>query len=374
VVDDGNRGRNLDGHTLMANKRKISITALFSLLAACAFAQTATTTPVGFINYAIPTGTASAPSRTSVYFSLTDTPASIAGALSGRLTGVTATTLSNSGANWTAGSLSSASVPYFVRITSGTAEGMTLQVATTTANTATTLTVLNNGVDLSSVGIVVGGAGDTYEVFPADTLATFFGTNLPVRTDAAAATQLVGGPNAAAADLVSYWTGSSWLNFYYDTVAGYWRRDIGGTTQNNTVVRPDTGFLITRKGPAMTLTLTGRAPASDMKARYQNTGSSLVGLFPITKTLQELNLQSLPGWTGAASSNGNNVATADKVLFWSGSSWMTFYFDTSSSNWRRTPGGALANSTTIQTPERPFMIQKISGGAGSSFITQQTPY
>ncbi len=350
------------------------------LLSVGAFAQGVTTTPVGIINYTIAAGTQQAPKITSVYFSLTGQPAN-AGATTGRISAVVASTFSCLGAGWTAGGLSAAATPYFLRITSGAAAGTTWQISTTTANTADTVTVLNNGVSLTGLGITASSStGDTFELFPAPTLASLFGTNLPVQGTAQAAGKLAGGTSSAVADTISVWNGAIWLTFYYDTGLGWWKRDVDGTeaanSRNNFVIRPDTCVLIARKGDAVTLRSIGRAPASALKARYLSGGSAGVGLFPITNTLSALNLQSLSGWVGIANTSGQNVGAADQVSVWDGSAWLSFYYDTTAASprWRRVGTGADSNSFTIQTPDRPFMIQKAGAGTGSAFVSQARPY
>lgn len=350
------------------------------VLSVTAFAQGVTTTPVGYINYTIAAGTQQAPKITSAFFGLTGQPAN-AGATTGRISAVGASTFSCQGAGWTAGGLSAAATPYFLRITSGAAAGTTWQISTTTANTADTVTVLNLGVSLTGLGITASSStGDTFELLPASTLASLFGTSLPVQGTGQAAGKLAGGTSSTVADTISVWNGAIWLTFYYDTGLGWWKRDVDGTesanSRNNFVIRPDACVLIARKGDAVTLQHIGRAPASALKARYLAGGSAGVGMFPITTTLGALNLQSLSGWVGVASTNGQNVGAADHVSVWDGSAWLSFYYDTTAASprWRRVGTGADSTSFNIQTPDRPFMIQKAGSATGSAFVTQARPY
>ncbi len=345
-----------------------------------AFAQGVTTTPVGYINYTIAAGTQQSPKITSVFFGLTGQPANT-GVTSGRVSTVGASTFSCQGAGWTAGGLSAVATPYFLRITSGAAAGTTWQISTTTANTTDTVTVLSNGVDLTSLGITASSStGDTFELLPAATLASLFGTNLPVQGSGQASGKLAGGTSSTVADTISVWNGAIWLTFYYDTGLGWWKRDVDGTeaanSRNNFVIRPDACVLIARKGDAVTLRNIGRAPASALKARYLSGGSAGVGLFPITNTLGTLNLQSLSGWVGIANTSGQNVGSADQVSVWDGTAWASFYYDTTAASprWRRVGTGADSTSYTIQTPDRPFMIQKAGAGSGSAFVSQARPY
>ncbi|MFT3829760.1 MAG: TIGR02597 family protein [Opitutaceae bacterium] len=358
------------------------ITVAFGLLlsAVVADSQSVTTTPVGVISYVIAAGTQQSPVITSVYFGLTGQPTNT-GATSGRISAVGGSTFSCQGAGWEAGSLSLSTTPYLIRLTSGAAAGTTWQISAAAANTTETVTVLNNGIDLTSLGITASSStGDTFELLPAATLASLFGINLPVQGTGQASGKLAGGTSSTVADTISVWNGAIWLIFFYDTGLGWWRRDVDGSdaanSRNNFVIRPDACVLIARKGDAVTLRSIGRAPASALKARYLSGGSAGVGLFPITNTLGALNLQSLAGWVGIANTTGQNVGAADQVAVWEGTAWASFYYDTTAASprWRRVGTGADATSYTIQTPDRPFMIQKLGTENGSAFISQARPY
>lgn len=146
---------------------------------------TATTDPVGFVTVGITAGTGSAKRNTLFSVPLLETE-SIQGQIAGTITGVTASTISNSNAGWAAGALSQPATPYLIQITSGAAEGRLFLISSSTntggavagtANTATTVTVSSvdsTQVDLSSLGIVAG--TDTYKIYACDTLSSFFGT------------------------------------------------------------------------------------------------------------------------------------------------------------------------------------------------------
>jgi hypothetical protein len=236
------------------------------------------------------------------------------------------------------------------------------------------LTVKNNSVTLSTLGIVTG--TDKFEILPVDTFGTLLGTSLPVQGTPAAGGKLAGAATMAQADTVSIWNGTLWLTFWFNTTLNHWvQGDTGNTTdRNNYVIRPDAGILVTRKGDAVTLTLVGRTPASSLRARYLNSGVSFVGLFPITTTLAGLQLQNLPGWVGVADSDGTTSTAIDRVSVWNGTQWLTFYYDTSTSIWRRTTDGSDRSTYTVQTPDRPIMIQKAGTATGSSYLAQSAPY
>src|SRR4051812_44953338 len=85
-------------------------------------ADAATSPPVGGMVVTLPAGTGSV--RTTSVISLPlyiESPA--AGQLAGRVASVTASTITVTNAGWTAGQLSTAATPHFIRITSGSATG-----------------------------------------------------------------------------------------------------------------------------------------------------------------------------------------------------------------------------------------------------------
>ena len=96
--------------------------------------------PFGYVKINITAGTGTSKKTSLVSIPLLE-EAAITGKATGRITGVTATTISASGAGWTAGQLSTAATPHLIEITSGTAKGRMLLISTTAANTADTVTI-----------------------------------------------------------------------------------------------------------------------------------------------------------------------------------------------------------------------------------------
>jgi fibronectin type 3 domain-containing protein len=307
--------------------------------------STAATVPLGRLRLSLPSG-----QTTAIAFPLNDVAGAIAGQSAGFITAVGASTLDNANAGWTAGALSQAAAPYFLRITSGVAAGRMFPVSTTTANTASQLTLVTGGVDLSTLGIIEG--ADTYELFPADTLASL----LP------AGTLQSGSP--ATADLLRLWNGAAWVTYYHD--GAHWLRDGLGTIADNTILRPDQGWLALRRGANATLTLMGRAPATRAALPVQRGLANFVSVLPVSATFAELGVQSLPGW----GSNASNVAAGDYVAIWNGAAWLRYYHD--GSQWIR-EGIGNADAAVLAQPGRPFFIVR-PNGSGSSVFTQPLPY
>eukprot|EP01035_Chromulina_nebulosa_P035284 gene35284-47414_t len=168
-------------------------TLTFPLTLTSASAEEVRSRPVGYLVQTIPAG------QTRAFSVPFDAPTSSQSNTLGKLTAIGADYLENSAAAWTPGAFSTPDAPYFVRLTSGPHAGRTFRI-TTPANTATRLSVADDGLGLADLGLTV---GPTFEIIPGDTLASFFGT-------AASGDTLVvqGAGDPLAADLVQVWGGA----------------------------------------------------------------------------------------------------------------------------------------------------------------------
>ncbi len=281
------------------------------------------------------------------------------GAMIGTITGVGANYIDASGANWTAGSLSTASNPYYVRILSGSAKGRVLLIVSSPANTATRVTLNNDSISLADAGGPV--AGDTYEIVLADTLSSLFGSTMQ------------GGADASTADNILLWTGGAWQTFYRNTTRNRW--ELKGVTfldAGNTVLRTDRGMMVTRRAAsAFTLFVTGRVRQEPFRLALGRPGSTFLSTgvlesstgVPETSlivTLSGLALQNSPGWV-----KGTTATNADTIQLWSGGSWQTFYYHTTNARWQLQGVGFLdAGGTAVAN--RPAMIRRLNAGSNSS--------
>jgi hypothetical protein len=323
-----------------------------------AYAQTSVvTTPAGFVTLKIPAAHSSTvTSQTAISFPLQEL-ASAPGAIKGRITAVTASTISNSSAGWQTGAFSQPATPFFVRITSGTARGRTLQISTSTPNSNSTLTVNNEGTDLTGLGIQTGASGDTYEIIHGETLSTLFSSFA------------MSGVSSETADNVIIWTGDTWQRFYLDAVDGRWEPKGINTDASNYVIRPDAGILYERRGASsLSLLVPGRAPTTDLKYMVGNSSSTFVANgFPVARKLVDHNFHSMPGWVA-----NSNYRVADQLMVWSGAVWQRFFFDPVDNRWE--PVGVNFNANHFTPPVgRPFMIQKAGAVSGFSVFNHQMP-
>ncbi|HEX2854510.1 MAG TPA: immunoglobulin domain-containing protein [Opitutaceae bacterium] len=307
--------------------------------------------PAGYMNFAIAGGVPAAPVTTVFGLPLDDTSAPAAGIRAGRIESFTANSLTQSGGGWTT-NLAAPTAPWLVRLTSGPAAGRTLDIV---ANTATTLTL--SGADLTTLGLVAG--TDTFELVPLDTLFSFFGDNT-----------LQGGISGSVADNVQVRSGVSWLVYYFDTNLGFWRRTIGpATNANNVVLRPGTGVQIIRRAPALTLTFTGRAPATAFRTPINNANSTVIHTgFPTDTTLGGLALQTLlPGWRSSAV-----AASADQVALHNGSAWVSYFHN--GSFWQPVAGAPVNSDALAISAGALLTIQRPGVTAGTTQLVRTIPY
>lgn len=322
-----------------------------------ASAQEAKSRPVGFLVQTIPAG------QTRSFSVPFDAGVSSQKNTVGRLTAVGGASFDCAAAQWVPGAFSLAASPYFVRLTSGAHSGR-LYPVTTTANTATRIFLDTEGVDLTTLGLAVGAQGDAFEIIPADTLATFFGS-------AAAGSELVvqgaGEPNAA--DLVQIWNGTVWLRYYFNTLWRRWALDTDSITdpaRDTVLLRPDRGMMITRRADTpLDLAVVGRVlavPQRAMHLRTENGRTFLATMQTGDITLGGLALQHsdrAPGWRAAA-----DPAQADLLAVWSGATWFSFYYNDQVGHWQRVGEPAGNRDDFLIRAGTPVWIQRRTPATG----------
>lgn len=327
---------------------------------------TATTDPVGFVTVSAAAGNGTNRTVSVLSFPLVSSEA-ITGQANGLITDVTANSISNSSAGWSAGALSVAATPYVIRITSGAAKGYTFLVSTTTANTATTVTIDSEEagkIDLSTLGIVTGASGDTYAIYGCDTLSNSFGT--PATTGIQGGTSATG----AGADIVQVFLTGFWRSYYYNTTSASWRLVGPNTLSNNIPIRPDSAVLYSRlPASALSLTVLGTVPTSNRKALVNNSGVSFVSnSWPVNLTLSTSAINLIPGWVSPSSYDST---TTDIVQVMVNGFWVKYYYN--GTNWRRVGPNTLSDSVSIPTGSA-FIIQKAGSNTGASTLAQTLPY
>jgi hypothetical protein len=292
-------------------------------------------------------------------------PEAITGVATGRITGVTANSISNSSAGWSPGALSVPATPYVIRITSGAAKGHTFLISTSTQNTATTVTIdslESSQVNLMTLGVLTGASGDTYAIYACDTLSTALGT--PGTTGIQGATSPVG------ADIVQMFVSGFWQQYYYNTTNSRWQRVGPNSPSDNVPIRPDTAVLYSRlPASPLNLTVLGSVPVSDRKALVKNSGVTfLSNSWPVNLTLGTSGIHLIPGWASVAN---YDAATTDIVQIMVNGFWVKFWY--TGNNWKRVGPGSISDSVSIPVGSA-LIIEKKSPASGTSQLVQNIPY
>jgi len=261
------------------------------------------------------------------------------GKRAGLITGLSSSTLTCTGANWTPGVLSRPDAPWFLRITSGAAKGTLVQVSLSDANTDNRVSLLPGEQNLTALGIQPG--VDSFELIPAHTLNSLF----PLGS-------LQGG-SVTEADQVRVWNGTAWLTYYHDGTQ--WLRGEAGSA-GNTVLRPDQGCVIVRRGATKSLPLLGKLGGAGLRVFTPAGKKSFIATTPRPVTFAEAALQLLPGWKVEPAF----PTIGDHVQIWTGTVWQTYYFD--GSIWRR-QGAGSADAASLFSPGRPVMINRPAAAA-----------
>lgn len=319
------------------------LAGLCSSASAVTTSVSVSTIPVGYLKSTFNSGTTAA-----FGLPLDDTSALPVGIRAGRIESFTATTITQSAGGWT-GNLANPAAPWAVRLTSGAAAGKMFDVS---SNSTTTLTL--NGATLSTAGVAI---GDTFELVSLDTLGTLFGAGT-----------FQGGTSSANADVVQLRSGATWIAFFYDTSLGFWHRTSGvATNSDNTIIRPGSGLMLTRRGATLTLTFTGRVLGTTFRMPVNN--ASTTGLttgYPMDTTLGGLGLQNLlTGWR-----SGTSTSTADSIGLYNGTAWVPYVFN--GANWQTTTG---INSDAAALPAGGMLlIQRPGSTPGTTDLVRNQPY
>lgn len=334
-----------------------------------AMAQTAgSELPTGFAGITIAAGNGTAKTTTLVSIPmLEDLPSTFTGSRSGRITGVGSNSITVANAGWTAGLLSASAAPYLIEITSGAAQGLMLLVSTATANTADTVTIdaaeITRVGNLTALGISTEpGAGDTFRVWPVDTLGSFFGTP--------ESTGIQGGTSATAADTVVLVINGSATTYFYNTATTppRWSRAGINSDASNVAIPPYAGVQYSRLGASpLEFRVLGRMPVGSRKVAIKNSGTTLLSPYwPVNQTLSSLGLHNLPGWQ-----SGSSATAADTVVLTSNGSATTYYHD--GTNWRRAGINSNANSVAVP-PGVSLLISKRGTASGFAIYQHSAPY
>lgn len=231
------------------------------------------------------------------------------------------TMLSFEGTPFSQGQFEQPQSPHFVKIVSGSNVGTISEII---SNEENTVTLIDNLQD-----VVVNGE-TKIKIYPYWTLASAF----------PGGAGLGSGLSSASADNITLLTatGTSQVYFFH-SASSQWRR--GTTNASNTKIPPGTGLMITRKRPGdVQVAIAGEVLTSPVEVLVGGGGvgssSTMLGNpFPVPlPTLRLIGLHTGNNTTGLAgglsSSSADNLVVYDAVT----SIPKTYYYQTSSGNWR----------------------------------------
>jgi hypothetical protein len=304
------------------------------------------TAPVGYIRISLAAGTVSQPAYTAFCVPLTDTAQPSSGVRAGLVDSVTSTSITCRDGGWTPGMLADPSSPWILKIASGAQAGKHIEIA---GNSANTITV--SGVDVFSLQLIPG--QDRFELVPVDTLEALF-----------EGAGLLAGSSADQADVVYLMSAGAWIGYYFNQPQGQWRRAYSASPLNRgqTRIAPDTGIMIARRGPALSLAFLGRVSNTPFRAKILPGVSNLLHTgFPVDISLGQLALHSrIVGWRSGL---------LDQIYVFSGGNWNSFYHN--GSNWTNT---AASNQDGVILPAgAPFQLLRSGTPVGSPEMVVPTP-
>lgn len=336
--------------------------------------NTVATVPEGMISFAIPQGSntyLSLPlTNNSVYTSVVSAVAS------------TKITVDDAPSPFTT-NLHTAAAPYFVKFLSGNESGRVLLV---TSNTASTLTLdTTDNVSGAAVALTTTSfnvqVGDTFEVFPGDTLASVFGagtTQSPLL--------LTGGANATTSDdLILYTTGTAAaVTYYFNTSTGHWAEETGTVSSlgarviaspanaNNTIIYPYSAFTVVRQSnhPDTTLVLAGRVTPVAAETKVVSKGTIYTSTHYATDVkLSQLHFGS--NWVTSAS-----AAAADTLGVWNAAlGQFDAYYQQPDSSWRKFPDAVTDQSNfAIAAGTVTTILKREAVTGAATFVSSSLPY
>ena len=319
-----------------------------------AHAQTATTDPVGVMEFTVK-GHGGNGSSALTFMSV---PFIHDIEYSGAIDSVSANTIIDNDASWSDDQFNDL---YFIRITSGSNEGMSATITDTSANQISTFE------DLSTFA----SNGDTFTIRKYTTIGDVFGDNNE--------SGLLAGASAGDADtiLIQDVENQSFFTYYFKNagIGGTgWRSTTNGVDdQADTIIYPGSSFVIKRKVASdITLTVNGSVQTDNTTLPIEQNINFIASHYPTKPTLNKLF-----GSDGGPLDGGASTVDADSVLVPNGSGgFITYYYKNSGIGgigWRTTTNGLSQQGDTILTDVGGSVIVNRSQG-GALNLTETAPF
>jgi uncharacterized protein (TIGR02597 family) len=250
-------------------------------------------------------------------------------------------------------------ITYFVEIVSGPGAGTTYDITATSA--------ANHSLTLSSSLLSAITSGASYKIRKHWTVASVFGaTNQG---------GLAGG-NSITADQIQLFRNGGYVTYYYQTtgLGGVGWRKFGAPFIDASagIIYPDDGMVIARNQSAgVSLVIHGAVKTGQTSIPVQSGYTLLGNVYAANMTIGSSNLYTGNPATGLA---GGNSVTADQVLFWNGTGFATYYYQTSGfggTGWRLFEAPTVDASATVIPVGAALFVNR--SGAAFDWIAPQTP-
>lgn len=334
----------------------LSVTALHRT----AIAQTSTVTePVGFTDITVAgNGGSGNAAYTFTAIGMTKvvlrqgTTTSAGGAMT--LVDTTATWADNAynGANST--------VTHYVEIVSGPGAGTIYDIIGTSAS--------GQSLTLSQPLLASITSGASYKIRQHWTIASVFGATLQ-------------GGSSTTADQVQLFHNNGYLSYYYQTgtprgLLNAWvQSGFPNTDAGSTIIYPDDGLLVARyQSAGISVTIQGAVKTGQTSIPVQSGYTLLGNVYAAGMTLANCNLFTGNSATGVL---GGSSTTADQVMFWDGSNFVSYYYQSGtprgvSNAWVKSGVPNTDVGTTTAIPVGAALFIKRSGD-GFNWVVPQFP-
>ncbi len=263
-----------------------------------------------------------------------------------------------------------AAAPYFVKFLSGNEAGRVLLInanSTSELTLDTTDNATGAAVALTATGFSVA-AGDTFEIFPGDTLASIFG-------GAGQAPVLTGGESPFASDEVSVYgvANSAPATYYFNTSLGYWVAIGTAANANNTIIYPYSALAVTLRAghPSTNLVLAGRVTPVGAAAKMVG----MAQVYSSTHYAADVKLSQLK--FGANWQRGAYAFQSDTLGVWNPTTGaFDFYFQKPDLTWGKQGPNPFADQSNFTIPAGTVtIITKRAAVAGANaFLVSALPY
>jgi hypothetical protein len=264
--------------------------------------------------------------------------------------------------------LATPSAPFFVKMLTGNEAGRVMLIDSNTPSLLTVDTTdhaTGAAVALTTTGCSIQ-AGDAFEIFPGDTLASIFGSNSSNQV-------LTGAPSINTADGVHIFTTLSAVAtvYYFNTTAGYWERNGSTANANNTILYPYSAFAIARRSnhPDTTLVVGGRV--TNVQARTKVVGKT--GVYTSTHFAADVKLSQLHfgNWQ-----TGTSETAADILSVWNAATGkFDAYYQEPDSTWRKNADTVTnVSNFTIAAGSVTAITKRQTVAGATSFVPCALPY